>query len=73
MELNDLFRKIFNDDAIEISPETTANDIPGWDSLGHIKLMVSIEKKFSIKFTAKEISNLKNVGELLTIIQNKLC
>lgn len=70
--LTDIFRKVFNDDSIDITPETSAETIPGWDSLSHIKLMISIEKSFSIRFTAKEISNLNNVGELVSIIKAKL-
>ena len=52
------------------------DDIPGWDSLTHINLMVATEKRFKIKFATAEISRLKdegqNVGTFLALIGKKL-
>jgi acyl carrier protein len=69
--LNDIFHDIFDDDSIVVTPELTASDIPEWDSLNHIKLMLTVQKVFKIKFSAAEISNLKNVGELADLIRGK--
>jgi acyl carrier protein len=69
--LNDVFHEIFDDDSIVVTPELTASDIPEWDSLNHIKLMLTVQKVFKIKFSAAEISNLKNVGELADLIRGK--
>ena len=57
---------------IEISEETSAADIEGWDSLTHIILIVETEKKFNVKFNSKEISNWKNVGEMILSIESKI-
>ncbi len=43
----------------------------GWDSLSYMNLIVSLERKFKIKFTTGEVSKLKNVGELVSLIQSK--
>ena len=63
-----IFRDVFDDDELIIEAKTTANDIDGWDSLTHIRLVISIEKVFDLRFTAAEISDLENVGEMVELI-----
>lgn len=70
--LNQIFCQVFDDDDIKIVPETTANDIDGWDSLSHVNLIVAIETKFNIRFTQKELLTFKNVGDLLNCTRSKL-
>ena len=70
--LTEVFRTIFADDELVIARTTTAQDIDGWDSMAHVRLLLSVEKAFKVKFTTLEIANLKNVGELLDLIQAKL-
>ncbi|MBS1961507.1 MAG: acyl carrier protein [Bdellovibrionales bacterium] len=67
-----VFRKVFGDSSLELRPELTANDVEGWDSLAHIRLIVSLEKEFKIKFKTTEVISFKNVGELLTLIEAKI-
>ena len=64
-EVKDIFRDILDEESLNLTRETTANDVDGWDSLTHIQLIVAIEKKFKVKFSSKEILSWKNVGELL--------
>lgn len=66
--LHPIFRDVFDDDELVIETKTTANDIDGWDSLTHIRLVISIEKAFDLRFTAAEISDLENVGEMVELI-----
>jgi len=63
---------VFDDDCIQIYPATTANDVDGWDSLSHVNLITTIEAKFSIRFTQKELLKQKNVGDLIADIDRKL-
>ena len=69
--LTEVFRAVFEDDAIILKPEMTANDVQGWDSLSHVVLILAIENRFKIKFNHKELLTLKNVGDLLKSIENK--
>lgn len=71
-ELQDIFRDIFDDDELVISNETTSDDIEDWDSLTHMQLIVQIEKKYNITFTTAEIKKAANVGEFISIIEEKL-
>lgn len=70
-KLNAVFQEVFSNDTIQIKPETTANDIEGWDSFSHITLIVAIETRFNIKFSQKELLSFKNVGDLLNCIEKK--
>lgn len=66
--LTEIFRDVFDDESIEISDSTTANDIEAWDSLEHITLISAVEKAFKMRFTMREVSGMKNVGEMAGII-----
>ena len=70
-ELAVVFRQVFDDTSLVISPATTSNDVPGWDSFSHVNLMITVEHHFKVKFTDKEIATFKNVGELVASIDKK--
>jgi acyl carrier protein len=69
--LGEIFEDVFDDDSITVIPELTAKDVDGWDSLTHIRLILTIEKVFKIKFSTSEIGKLENVGDLVAIIQSR--
>lgn len=66
--LNDVFRDVFDDDSIDINENTTSADIEDWDSLEHINLIAAIEDEFNMRFQMREVSGMKNVGEMIQII-----
>lgn len=71
VRLTEVFRDVFEDDAIELRDELTAEDIEAWDSLNHVNLIVAVEKTFAVKLTTKEVNSLKNVGDLIDAVQRK--
>ena len=66
--LNDVFQDVFDDDSLTVSPSTTAADIEDWDSLSHITLIAAVEDEFGMKFSMKEVVEMKNVGEMVTLV-----
>ncbi len=70
-DLQEIMIDIFDDDDLTITRDTTADDIDDWDSLTHISLIIAIEKKWNVKFSHAEISELKNVGEFLDLLSTK--
>jgi len=66
--LTRVFRDVFDDDELQISRQTTAKDVEGWDSLMHVTLVVNVEKAFKVKFTSSEVASLQNVGDLIDLI-----
>jgi acyl carrier protein len=65
LELQRVFRDIFDDESITLRPTTTAADIPGWDSLNQIKIIISCERAFKIRLKPREINALENVDEMV--------
>lgn len=72
VQLNEVFQDVFDDDEIVVNAETTSDDIEDWDSLEHINLVVAIEKKFNIKFSMGEVNTMKNVGEMVGFILERI-
>lgn len=70
--LNEVFRDVFDDEDITVTDDTTSEDIEDWDSLEHINLVVATEKKFGVKFTMGEVTGMKNVGEMVDIILQRV-
>lgn len=66
-KLQIIFEKIFDDDVV-VTAKTSAVNIPEWDSLTHIRLILSVEKAFGVKFSAAEVSSFKDVGDLMDLI-----
>ena len=66
--VQDIFRDNFDDDTLEITRSTCADDIEDWDSLEQINLLTAMEKAFGLKFKLEDVRGLKNVGELLDLI-----
>ena len=66
--LNEVFREVFDDDSITVNAETTAADIEDWDSLTHIQLIAAVEAEFDVRFSMKQVSAIKNVGEMAQIL-----
>ena len=70
-ELSDIFVQVFKDENLNISYDTTAEDIQEWDSFSNIELILDIESKFDIHFDLKELVNIDNVGKLAEYILDK--
>lgn len=70
-KLTEIFQDVFDNDEIELTDSTTADDIEEWDSLEHITLIAAVEKAFKMRFTMKEVSSMKNVGEMMTILEER--
>lgn len=71
-QVNDIFIDVLDNNDIIVKSATTSDDIEEWDSLNHIQLVVAIEKHFKIRFTAAEIVNFSNVGEMCEAIKIKI-
>lgn len=71
-KLQDIFRDVFDNEDIEVTDDSVAEDIEEWDSLSHVQLTVEIEKVFGIKLSSREILSWDNVGEMVDSIVKKI-
>ena len=69
--LEKVIRDTFDNQNITINEKTTANDVEEWDSLSHIELIINIETEFKLKLSVNDIINLKNVGDMISMIDTK--
>jgi acyl carrier protein len=71
-ELQPLFRDILDQPNLRITRESNSSNVEGWDSLAHINLLTAIEQEYDIKFNIDELLELKNVGEMVDLMEIKL-
>ena len=72
IELKEIYKEVLDDDSIELKFETNADDIEAWDSMSNIHLIIAQENKFNIRFDLGQISELKNISELIDLIYDNL-
>jgi acyl carrier protein len=70
--LTPIFEDVFDEDDMEVSPTLTANEVEGWDSLSHIRLIIAVEKEFGLRFRTTEVNSFRDVGELVELLKGKL-
>jgi len=71
-EVQDIFRDVFDDEDMVINDYMSAKDVEDWDSLAQMNLIVAMEKHFKIKFKVDEIANVKNVGEMIKLVEMRV-
>jgi acyl carrier protein len=74
--VSDKLKKIISEelelDNFDFKDETTADQVPGWDSFNHINVILAVEKAYEIRFKGLEILRVKNIGELQNLIDSKI-
>ena len=70
-KVQEIFQDVLDNEDIVLSFNTTADDVEEGDSLSHIQLIVAIEKEFKVKFTSKEITSWKTVGDMIDCVISK--
>ena len=71
IEISDIFKDIFDDD-LEISEETSSKDIPDWDSLAQIRIIVALCHQFKIQLSIEEMADVNNVERMIDLVYSKL-
>lgn len=71
-KINEIFRDVFDDATLVITEKTYSDDIEDWDSLAQITLITTVEDAFDMHFTLEEAAALKDVGDMLSIIEREV-
>lgn len=70
--LTTVFRDVFEEDTIVVHMEMKSADVRRWDSLSHIDMILLVEEEFGIRMSARELSDLLTVRDLVRVIQAKV-
>ena len=70
-KLISIVRDVLDDYSTPITLATSSHDVPNWDSVNHINIIVGVEIAFKVKFRTAELEKLQNVGELVALIEKK--
>ncbi len=69
--LNGIFENVLDLDGVQLARATQAPDVPGWDSVTHVQLLIAVEKTFGFRLRTAEMGGLKNVGDLVDYIRTR--
>jgi acyl carrier protein len=67
--IQEIFRQVFDDGAMAVTPDTSRRDVADWDSVAHVKLVLSLEEEFGIRFSEDEVSSMQTVGDILATVE----
>ncbi|HEX7851703.1 MAG TPA: acyl carrier protein [Sphingomonas sp.] len=70
--IEEVVRDQLDDEAIVLSRTTRADEVDGWDSLAHVRIMIAVEEEFGVRFQTSEITSLKNIGGLVDLVKARL-
>lgn len=66
-----IFRDVLGQPQLELTANLTAPEVDGWDSFTHISIITAIEKHYRIRFNLGELDQLRNVGDIYTLVEQK--
>lgn len=70
--VQEIFRTVLQNESVVLTDETTAEDVPGWDSLTHVVIISEIEKHFGVRFSIREMLSWKTVGKMVDCVAKKI-
>ena len=70
--LTEVVHDVFGDDTLTLTPTLSAEQVPGWDSVRMVTIILGVEQRFGVKLRSREVDQLKNVGDLARLVQAKL-
>lgn len=69
--LTQIVQDVLGDDQLQLDEGTTAADVPGWDSLAHISIMVAVEGEYGVTFTSEQLGRFRDLGELQEFLHRR--
>jgi acyl carrier protein len=68
-ELQIIFREVFDDPTLQISPELSTGNFPDWDSVAMVQIVLATESQFGMRFTTNEVASIKSVADILRLLE----
>jgi acyl carrier protein len=70
--IRNILADVLDNDSLQLSESTTADEVADWDSINQVKLLIGLENELNFRFSSAEVEGLKNVGALIDLVQRKL-
>lgn len=70
--IQEIVRDFVDNDEIVLEEQMTATDIEGWTSLSQAQILSAIEQKLRIRFSLKEIIEMKSIGQIVEAVASKI-
>jgi acyl carrier protein len=70
-QIQSIFRDLFDDPSLEITEHTSPAELPDWDSVAQVHIILMVEEVFDLRFTTDEVAKVRSVGDILAILQAK--
>jgi len=71
-KVQEVFRQAFGVAAQSVSLDTTPNEVPAWDSVGHLELASALEQAFGINLDVDDLMAMENVREIVRVVKSRL-
>lgn len=68
----EVLREVFDTPDLEITSSSNAQTVPGWDSMKHVMIIMAVEENFKINLSTREMAGIRNVGDLIAVVSNKI-
>ena len=68
LAVQNIFREVFDNPALVVTPKTGPADVEGWDSVGQVKLILAIEEQFGFRFSEADVTQIATVGQFVAAI-----
>ena len=63
--------RLSDDDAARIDATATPVNLPSWNSLAHVQIILELERAFDVTFAAEEIASLASVGAMMAALSGR--
>ena len=70
--LQEIFRDVLRQPGLILTRDSNATNVKGWDSLAHVTLIWNVEQEFKVRFALGELQDLKNIGDLMDLLERKI-
>jgi acyl carrier protein len=70
-QLAAVMREFFAVDPVEFSPAASLSELPGWDSIAHVKLLRTLESEFNVRFTVRDMVKMTTIDDIKRVIESK--
>ncbi len=69
--LTEVFHDPIGDDSLVLTPQTSADRVPGSDTVKMVSINLGVEQRVDVRLRSREVDRLKNVGDFAELVKSK--